>query len=185
MKHSNLLAGDNDQQTAWYDLVGKFRNYANQFMTEYNQLIDLGKRMDQFPPVLQSQYTSLVNRAQTIQNTITSVTQKIDQAASWLSNMVNGLGGLSQPLGVIQFLPIAIVAGAVTFITIWLTDVSEFWMRLSEFQRLQSEENLTPQQAAEAIKTMSGGFNLDIFKPLAPMILLGLAFIFLPKLSKK
>lgn len=146
-----------EETTAWYDLVGKFRNLANQFMSSWNYLLSQQAYVNAHPE-LKSDYTALMSRGVSLRSTIESTLSTIQGAMDWLKNWFG--------LGLIPLIPIAVLAGSIALVTKWVTDAYALKARIDEQQRLEAK-GLTPQQAANVLKQSAGEPSKGIFDTLA------------------
>lgn len=109
-------------------------------------------------------YGSLLNRADAIKSRIAQVTNTLDQALRWARGVIglNGMRTLSG-LGVVWFVPLAVMAGAAAMIGWWMKDYLRFRERFvaqrETAARLKSE-GMDPaeaeRQAADIVSRTAG-----------------------------
>lgn len=112
------------------------------------------------------EYGELVNRADSIQSKIESVTQAIDKAMAWARATFGrqGMQDLSD-LGIAWFIPVAAIGAALALIGYFLNDYAKFVARFREQQRIAGElvaagadPASAQQQAARAVASTSPGW---------------------------
>lgn len=178
--------GETEEQISYWDkTVNEFRAHIAEFTLNYNNLLAYQGELSNFAPEIQQEYQQLMGRGDTIRNTIETVTQKINEAANWISETF-GIGSANQ-LGLAQFLPFAVVAGSITLITKWIKDAIELQTRFSELRRLQGE-GMSADQAANVVSKTAGAGWFSNFKgalmPIIPIMVLGIAFYFGPQIKR-
>lgn len=162
-------------ETAWYDIVGKFRNAKTEFYTNYSAL----QKTDPKTPALIAEKRALMNRASTVDATIKNLDKTVEYFAGLLKKI--GVGGL----GVLPVLPVVAVAGAVTLISKWLKDTYEFSVKMNRVRELE-QKGVSPSEAARIVeKTTEAGQGLFSLKGLNTLITLavigGAAWFFLAR----
>lgn len=139
-------------QRKWYDVVGKFKDavadYENAIST-LQQKADIAAQ----DPTLQAAYSAIMDRYQTVQTEITKARDAVSSGISWLKSAV-GLQGL-RGLGFVQFLPLALVAGAVALVAYEAGKAWELAKKLDAFQSLQAQ-GMTADQAASTVAKVTG-----------------------------
>lgn len=162
-----------------------FRDRVNKFWSMYTQLEN---KREEVPENLKSEYDGLMQRGGRIRATIESVTNTYDAVAEWVSDVFGfsgadmGLDGVvwgdavRGNLGAVQFVPLAVIAGASTLIVKWLKDAYTMERKLSEVKRL-TDKGYDEARATELVnKTVSGPglFNMNIsWKPLIVIAAIG------------
>lgn len=158
---------NSQEQAAWYDVIGRFKALANQFDAAFNNLTATPEPDDY---ALAAERSALIDRGSTITDTVTKVRtaladvsaalsgawNQVTGAWDWISGTI-GLQGYnpSTPnLGLPPLIPLAIVAAAITTITMFLSDVAKYRARLSAYQATIAAGG-TPDQAATAVATAS------------------------------
>ncbi len=171
-----VVTGENEEESvAWYNLVGQFRQKAQEFQANFDALLN---RSANVPPEYRAEYNQLVNVGVTVKAAVQKMTSTIDSIVGFFDSFTQPPQQQLDGLGLLPILPIAGVIAAVGFMAKWTYDYLAFDKKLLEFQRLQSEENLSPQQAANVIRKLEGQTAIaEIFQSMTPVLLLGGAFL--------
>lgn len=116
---------------------------------------------------LMVEYGELVNRADSIKSKIATAMQAIDSSIRWARGTfgVSGMATLSS-LGLVWFLPAAVIAAAIAVIGYWINDYMKFSQRFDQQARIASElqaQGMDPseanrQAAAAVAATAPAGF---------------------------
>lgn len=136
----------------WQKQVDELKAKAATFMAMFTRLGQLA-HVAARDPVTKAQYDILMARGASIKAKIESITRAIDNMYGAASSLFNGVGN-TEGLGFLPLIPIAVIAGAVTLISVWLIDA------LSMSQKLQAAESAGANAAQiTSIATGSGGTN--------------------------
>lgn len=107
---------------SWTDTIRNFKGKVAEFMGLYNDLKQRETSIGRYPVDVQTRYRDLMNRGDTIKNTVAALTQKVDQVWAWMKKQAGfGDDGL-KGLGFVQFIPIAVVVGSVAAMGKWVKD---------------------------------------------------------------
>lgn len=87
-----------DQEVAWYDLVGKFKSYANQFAAAQNDLAAKSSAVANTDPDTQAAYQALVTRAADVQSKIESIRAGLTDIQNALAGAYDAVSGVAQTL---------------------------------------------------------------------------------------
>lgn len=163
-----------------------FRERVNKFWNTYTQL---EQRSNEVPSDLQSEYSDIMARGSRIRATIEYITNTYDAVAEWVSDVFGfsgqdvGLDGVfwrdvpNGNLHAIQFVPLAVIAGASALIAKWLKDAYTMHRKLDEMKRLE-DKGYDSARAAEIVnKTITGPGLLNLGVNTKPLLLLGIAGI--------
>lgn len=166
---------------AWWNLVGRWRQHAAEFETNFRALLAQRSFVESRPALLR-QWQQLVNDGMATRAKIVSITRTLDQVVGAAANAwdwVKGATGL-QGLGLLPLVPIAVIAGSIAAVTKWLTDARQFSQRLEEARRLEGQ-GMPPAQAAALAAQKPGGaggfklFGLEV----SPLAVAGIAAVIL------
>lgn len=161
----------------WRKTINDFRRGARKFLNDVETLRAQEATISRYPQ-LADQYDELMERSETIYNTIVNLTSKVDKVAQWLGVDTDNIeDGDLRGLNAVGFLiPIAVVAAAVAAMGKWASDVYIFNKRLDEIKRLESRGMSPEKAAAIAIKRPSGiiaSLGGNVFRPLVPILIVG------------
>ncbi len=156
-------------------LIERFKARIAEFREVFARLRGIG---EQIPAPMQGEYQDLINRGNTIESTITTVTDGINTAVNWFRGAF-GLDAVNMAqrgqLGLIPLLPVAAITGALALIGYWITDTMAFMKRVDAMVALV-QQGYTPTEAAEAVKeaaTKPPIFGLDLQQWIVPALILG------------
>lgn len=130
---------------------------------------------------LEAEYSALVDRGFSLEQTVQTVMAQIDAALGWVRNVI-GLNGLQAvgALGLVWLIPLAAIAAALAAIGFWLNDYMKFAKRFAEQQRIAREleaQGIAPveaqRQAAAAVSATAPGFLSAFASPLGMLALVG------------
>lgn len=192
------VAGAADE-TQWYDIVGRLRSSVDKFRVNFSALLAQRAFVSQHP-TLQTEYNTLANRGNAINQKINEVQGIIDKVSGWFTSIKTTIFGGAAPapapttpttpigpldgLGVIQVLPIAVIAGAVALITKWLADVYVFAKKVEEIKRLESK-GLSPQRAADMLERAMPTGLMDVLKGnIIWLVIGGVLLLFGPEIMR-
>ena len=135
--------------SAWYDVIIKFKNYTTKFTENYNRLKTINIDPSRYPALADEQL-ELLKRGTTVKANINKITNTIDDAWTWLKSKfgfdgLNDVATLSHGLGFVPLIPIAVVAGSVTLLVKWILDYSEFVKRYDYATELEQKGYSTTQ----------------------------------------
>lgn len=166
------------EQRAWYDVLGKFRDAVARFdqvMARLRAQQSVAARH----PQLSAEYNALMRAAAATQARIVYVRNASANVLNWIKG-VFGFSGL----GFVPLIPLAVVAAAVAAIAKITSDAWTLSKKLDQVTQLQAQ-GVSPARAVElATKTAGGGsllsFNLGGF---APWLLIGgVVLLFAPQI---
>lgn len=163
---------------AWYDVIGKFKRYVNDFMQQYNTLQNTHIDSVKYPELSKTQI-ELLKRGTGIKGQIQSITGAIDSAWGWLKDTF-GFDGVRDmdrqmgSMGIPVLIPIAVVVAAITAITKWGLDYTKFYQKLQYAKKLQ-QDGYAPTQINEMVSTVGKGTSLFDFGTLGPIAFIGVA----------
>lgn len=152
-------------QAAWYDVIGRFKEAAINFDQAF---YDLSQTPTPDDAGLAAEQAALLQRGTTIQNTVSGIRSALadvqaalsgawDQvtgAWDWIAGQVGLNGYEGGGLGMPPLIPIAIVAGSIVTIGLFLSDKAKFDRRMQAYEASIAAGN-SPEQAATAIETVS------------------------------
>ena len=152
-------------------LIQNLKDRAAEFETARLELVRLGPAVARTNDYeLLMEYGRLTARADSIKAKITAATKAIDNAISW-GRATFGSEGMSSlsSLGLVWFLPAAVITAAVAVIGYWLSDYFKFARRFTEQNRIAVDlvaQGMAPaeaqRQAAEAVAATSPGMFAGI-----------------------
>lgn len=157
---TSVVTSIEDIPQEWHKQVNELKAKATNFMSAFSNLSGLA-HIAARDPVTKSQYDALMARGMAIKVKIENVTRAIDGMYGAASSMFNGVSGL----GVLPLVPIAIVAGAVATVSVWLIDARS----MSEKLQAARAAGASPAQitsiatgggASKFMDTVTGGSNL-------------------------
>ena len=165
-----------DNATAWYDVLGQFKNKFQEFLNTRNALLQQWPVVKDNPQLL-AQWQTLKDRSDTIYNTAMSVNNKIQAAAGWLKDTFGvQLNGINPQLGVVPLLiGVAGVAAAVATMTYFITDYLEFNSRVKLFQ--QTGDKMVLQSPPGFVQSAA-----NLAKNLWPLALIIAGVVIVPRL---
>lgn len=162
--------------TAWYDLIGKWRAAVQNFQTNY-QLVASPQdaAAAATDPDLQAKYQAVLADAQTVNQKIQDIDAALSDVQAWLSgawDTVKGWwesvsGGVSQlfgysprvipgravqlgGLGVVWLIPLSVVAAGIAYVAGKAMDLYQTHQQLAAVQTYVNQ-GYTPAQAAAAV----------------------------------
>lgn len=148
-------------------IIGNLKTRAAEFEAARQELVRMGPAIARTNDYdLMVQYGELVNRADSIKSKINTAMSVIDRSIQ-MARAAFGSAGMSalSDLGVVWFLPVAVVTAATAVIGYWLTDYLKFSERFKQQARIASEleaRGLDPveaqRQAAEAVAATAPGW---------------------------
>lgn len=122
-----------DNQTAWYDVIGKFKAKASEFERERLKL-EKYKTLAARNPKTKAEFERLSGQGVSIKANIQKITSSVSDTWNWLKSSI-GLSGL----GILPLIPIAVVAGSVTLMSKWLADAYMFNKKMESIEKLQAK----------------------------------------------
>lgn len=179
MNYDRLLSAlpTPSDETAWYDVIGQFKNKAAEFTQWYNTIS--GIKIDPvLYPELIAEKRELLTRGDSIKEKITYITGKVDEAWNWLTSNF-GLSGYEMEeqledtgLGLLPIVPIAVVVGAVALIVKWCLDAKRFADKIKLMGNLR-RQGYSPDKATEIIKDLENKTAIFNFGSALPVVLIG------------
>lgn len=148
-----------EQETAWYDVVGKFRNAA----ADYDRAISTVQTYADVAaesPELKAQYDAAMSTYETLKEKIAYVQQAVASAMGWFRNLFSAVspamrdGGM-HGLGILPLVPIALVSGTLAVVAYEAKQVWTLNAKLSAAADLR-RQGVPPAQAAEMVATITG-----------------------------
>lgn len=140
------------------EAVESVKSKAAQFTAAYNQLTSM-KNIQKYPE-LYSRWKVLMNQAQTVRNTVSSITSAIDSGAKIVAS---ALGGTSRDgLGFVQFLTLPVIYGAIAALTAFLTAVAYLY---EDYKKAEAQSAANENMATKLIK--QGVAPVDVAKIIA------------------
>jgi len=199
-------------QTAWYNVIGQFENYAAQFQTSYADMVQQADFISTQSQDVQDEYQALLQRFANTQSDITTVQAGLNDiknalAGAWsvvtgvwanvsgnlktvstgvwgsIKSFI-GLSGEDDGLGFLPLIPIAIVAAAITALALILSDYATFSQKVALLKQYVAQ-GLPPDQAAAAVNSALGPSPSTITSTLGTLVWVAAgiaAIVFLPKL---
>lgn len=175
--------------SAFLAMLENLKAKANEFLQSVGILQNI-ENNTVLVPELEAQRQSLLSVAGGIKTTIDTISGSIDATINWVKSML-GLSTQPDTIGNLELFPllgIAVVAAAVAAITKWLVDYNAFMQRYQVYQQMLSN-GVPPteawQTAQQAGKQTMLSDAASIVKGLLPLMLIGGAFYFGPKLLKR
>lgn len=162
-------ARDSGAADADLSLIENLRQRAAEFEMYYQDLLGKGAAIARSGDnAMMQEYGDLIARAETIREKITAATSAIDKAIGWARGTF-GSAGMNQlsSLGLVWFLPAAVITAAVAVIGYWVNDYVKFARRFAEQQRIAADlaaRGMDPaeanrQAAAAVAETVPGWFG--------------------------
>lgn len=157
-----------EARTAWYNVIGLFRDKAQQFERALAALQSPPVRLS---PELEAERRVLLGRAGVVRATVVRIRGALDEVQAALrgawglvtgawdtARSVVGLNGLpGEPLGALgiaPLIPIALVAAAIATVTVFLTDYGKFARKVELLQQGYTTEQIT---ATDPQRSFAGG----------------------------
>lgn len=181
----NGLSADDEEQRAWYDVVGKLKDKAKEFLSLYNSIISKST-IAKSNSELNKEYSSWISRAESAKNQVQALTKKIDSVVGYVKSMI-GMEGLDYigHLGILPLIPIAVIAASLALLTKIIADGYQLNKKLTAAENLVSK-GYTPTQATAVIQSTKSESFLEPVKKIVPLIVLtGAIFLILPYITKK
>lgn len=147
------------EQVAWYDLIGRFRSTAQDFEQAFARLVKQ-KTIIARHPSLATEYNALLSTAQILKTKIVQTRDATDKVLGWLKGLF-GFSGLGE-LGIVPLIPIAAVAVSVAAIGKWIKDAYVFSAKLEELQRLEAR-GVPPSQALRQVQSLTPASRVTLF----------------------
>lgn len=122
-----------DTNAEFQKKVAELKTKAAEFTAVFNKL-DARKKQAESSPEISREYDDVMGSAGTIKKTIENVLSKIDAAHKWIMNGIPGSNGLAGANGMGALPLIAIVVGAITAITKWLSDAYKLDRKLDSVE---------------------------------------------------
>lgn len=178
----NLSATDTTE-VQWWDLVGRWKQYAADFEKNYQALL-AQQSFVATRPALYYQWRTLVAdgantraKIQSITQTIGSVTGAVSNAWDWLKSTV----GLSGQLGFLPLIPIAVISASIAAVALWLTKARALSQQIEEAKRLEAQGVPAVKAAAMAQgyggSAPASGIKLPFGIELSPLAIAGIAAV--------
>jgi len=176
-----MAVATSQEELAWYNVIGKFRQKAQEFETMMERL-QSQKAIAARDPKLAAEYSTMMNAAMTLQQKIKQIRDATDAVINWLKG-VFGFDGL----GFVPLIPIAVVVASLAAIGKWVKDAYIFSAKLDKVAALEKQgmssreaiarvQSLTPASSLFGINTkwlVIGGLSLvliPIFLPAAKAV---------------
>lgn len=163
------------EPTEWYDLLGKFKEKADEFSGIYDRLLKSGELI-KGNPELTRERAQLLARAEKVKATVDTLTKTVDTAYSFLKNSM-GLGNYSNEsgngaLGALPLIPVAVAAASIAAMTKIIADALLYLNKAQRFEELSKQHG--PDTALKIIKGLDprSTFAGDLVKSLGPFILI-------------
>ena len=122
-------------------LLEQFRNRVETFQRSRAELQTIGAQIARTNDMAAwKEYGDLVARADAIEAKVTAALRAIDSAIA-AGRAALGLDGMRAlaGLGIVWFIPVAVIAAALAVLGYWLADYAKFRARYSEQQRIAGE----------------------------------------------
>ncbi len=163
--------------TEWESAVYDLKAKAAEFMTLYDRV----QYSTPQTPELASTRSNILGIGNKIKSTIENTTQAIDAAYAryqdWFGNDANAN---LQGLGVVWFIPVAAITGAVAGVTYGINKFKDYLSENDQMERLAAEGYST-EQSLEIMRRQQPGIGPSIergLKTLGPWIAVGAAVYF-------
>jgi hypothetical protein len=143
-----------EQETAWYDVVGKFRNAA----ADYDRAISTAQSYADVAaesPELKAQYDAAMSTYDTLRERIASVQQAISSAMGWFRNLFSAASPGMHGLGILPLVPIALVTATLAVVAYEARQVWTLNAKLSAAADLR-RQGVPAAQAAEMVAQITG-----------------------------
>lgn len=167
-------------ERAWYDVLGKFKDKAAEFQTLYNQVLQTADIAAKNPALL-ADYNKLVSYGATVRKGITNVTATVDTGYNWLKNTI-GMDAVmtDSRLGFLPVIPLAVVAASIAAMTKFATDTYIYMDKVNQFKTLEAKYGAAQAGALVAGMDKRGGLFDSIGGAVLPgLVIAGVAlFIF-------
>lgn len=148
----------------WYNVVAKFKQYANEFTANYSKLQSININPAEFPELADEQFNLLKSGAK-VKSTIQEVTGAINRAWDWIKSST----GLSE-LGFL--LPLAGVIAGIAALTKFGGDFASFWKRYS-YSRELLDKGYSPTQVNNIMKGITQNESLFNMGQTLPIVFIG------------
>lgn len=158
--------------------VVKFKSKAREFWGLWNALDQKRGSELASSPEFRDEYNDLMNRGVTIRKSVEGITGAIDKAAGLYTDVKDWLSERFT-FGIIPLIPVAGALIAVSAMTKWISDAYQLNKRFEQVQQLINQ-GMTPQRAADAVKTLnkSGFFTVGGMAKVVPLLLAGGALFY-------
>lgn len=175
MNNDHRFFGENGEPTPeWYDIVGKFKARAREFWDKYEKLKQIDP--ETLTPDLRERRKILLSRYEKIRATIENITWAIDQIIGFFGGDDSNVGNL----GVIQFVPIAVISAAVATMGYIISDSVKYFKKINIYYDAL-DRGKSPEQAAEVAEKVDKGFLANIGSNLTTAALALAAVVIIPQ----
>jgi hypothetical protein len=157
-------------------MLEKFKAKTREFSDAFNRLTSM--RVDaQSSQSMRDEYADLVETGQSIKDKIQYITQKVDDATGFFSNLFDfdGFGMVRNSvnrhpvgLGILPLIPIALMGGALAYMGSYIADIYLFERKITEQKRLESQGYNADDASQIVQRTVKKGMfagAADIAKP--------------------
>jgi len=172
------MAVSTQEELAWYNVIGQFRQKAQDFEKMMKRL-QSQKSIAARDPQLAAEYSSMMNTAMNLQQKIKQIRDATDSVIKWLKG-VFGFDGL----GFVPLIPIAVVVASLAAIGKWVKDAYIFSAKLDKVAALEKQgmssreaistvQSLTPTTSLFGINTkwlVIGGLSLVLIPIVLPAV---------------
>lgn len=166
-----------EQEAAWYDVLGKFKQWAAQFEALVNKL-ESQKHIAAKNPELTQEYNNYIRLASEIEDKIRSIKEATTSVVDWFTGTF-GFDG-AQSLGFVPLIPIAVMIAAVAAISKFVSDAYVFSKKLDKVAELE-QKGMPTSQAVSTVQDLTPERSILGFDP-KWWVIGGIALVTLPVL---
>lgn len=161
---------------SWSDTIRNFKGRVAEFMGLYGALKQRETTIAQYPADVQTKYRDLMKQGATIKNTIGTLTQKVDQAWTWIKEKTGMQETELKGLGFIQFVPLAVVLGSIAAMGKWVKDAYAQKAAFDAADKMIAQ-GVSPTQAYSAVTGLQKSLDkplIDLGKITPVLLILGI-----------
>lgn len=174
--------------------LDRFKDAINSFKQAYQRLMNIDMSNINNPQ-LQREHSALTKKAQSIKSTVEKITKTIDGVVGWFGDMfglsdvpdhaIDGINNYNphSPMGIAFLIPIAAIAGALSLIGKFVSDVYLFERKVTEQKRL--EVMIGPEKAASVIAKLDSHSLFNLSNVGTVGVLAGVGFVLYKLFNKR
>ncbi len=130
--------------------VVELKNKAAEFSRLYSALLQK-ESVAKTDPELYKSYQALMNRADWVKGSVEKITGAIDWTTGYISGVLSREPTNLSGLGILPVLGVAAIAGAISILTIWISDAYVELRKLDNIEKMAAKYGADPEQMAKAI----------------------------------
>lgn len=166
------------QEATFWEQVKTFKAKADEFWRTYKAL-EARRDLAYSTPQTRASYDRIMNAARPIIMKIESGAAAVGKAVGWVTGIFSDIP--TNQLGALQFVPVALITGAIALMVGWLADAKVELAKLESMRELV-DQGASPAEAAEAVRSGEGTFLTqlggELGQGLAVAALIGVGLFF-------